>query len=82
MRTSGGATMYYDPRTMTPHAHEALLTWLKGEGLVSTDIAADNFSVHNGRVSGHRIIGKDRKGEPVTVHFTQRQINPLPEELL
>lgn len=80
--------MYYDPRTMTPHAHEALLAWLKGENLVPTDIVADNFSVHNGWISGYRIMSDAnghkivRNGEITTVHFTQRQINPLPEELL
>lgn len=79
--------MRLDPRTMTPHQHEALLTWLEGEGLVPRDIFVEHFTVHVGRVSGYRLL-RDEAGEPVRrrdrlvrVHFAQKQVHELPKEL-
>lgn len=74
---------------MTDEKRNALLEWVRSEGLDPADIVADgSFSVHNGKVSGYRFVrGQDgepvlnrRRNEFVTAHFSQPQKNPLPEE--
>lgn len=74
---------YFNTKFMTPHARDALLRWLQDEGLVPGEISAHRFSVHKGWISGYRFVDNVvRNNERVKVHFTQRQKNPLPEELI
>ena len=83
---------YIDPEAMTQDKRQALLEWLLGEGLVASEIVADNkFSVEAGSISGFKYLFDEngkivfRKTQntsyPVKVHFRQRQKNPLPEVL-
>lgn len=74
----------------TPEQREALLEWVRAEGLDPAEIADDGtFWVHYGRVSGHKFLfdeeGKRlwnrKRTEPVKVFFRQPQKNPLPEVL-
>ena len=54
-------------RDLTRDKREALLAWLQAQGLDPAEIADDGyFAVHNGRVRGHKFIGKSNS----TVHFS------------
>jgi len=75
---------------MTQEKREALLEFLKGEGLDPSEIVDDGrFSVHNGWVSGNRYIRSEdgkfiynaRRVDVLKVPFKQKQKNPLPEVL-
>lgn len=78
---------YFIPQEMHPDDREKFLAWFKAEetGFEPLDISADDFSVHKGRVSGKQIIRKvDGSAlvhgyHIVTVPFTRKQRNPLPE---
>lgn len=78
-------------RDLTPEQAKALKSWLDDEGLKAGDILDDGrFSVHNGRVSGSKILRDSedqlivniRRGEILTVPFNVKQKNPFPEELI
>lgn len=67
---------------------EALLEWVKAEGLVPEDIRDDGrFTVYGGLISGNELIRDGdgdkiiRNGDLATKHFVVKQKNPLPEIL-
>lgn len=77
-------------RYLTQEKREALLEFLKAEGLDPGEIVDDGrFSVHNGWISGNRyirhedgkLIANMRRLEVLKVPFKQKQKNPLPEVL-
>lgn len=78
---------YYNPLDMHEDDRQKFLAWFEAEdmGLEPLDVAAEGFSVHNGRVSGKQILrepdGSARMfdGSVVRVPFTREQRNPLPE---
>lgn len=81
---------YITAGNLTREKHDILLAWLETEGIDPTEIVDNGrFSVHNGRISGFLFLrtpeGRvkvNSRDEPVLVHFTQAQKNPLPEELI
>lgn len=78
---------YYNPLDMSQQDRDKFLEWFEAEdmGLEPLDVAAEGFSVHNGRVSGKQIIRKSdgtallHANGIVTVPFNRKQRNPLPE---
>lgn len=74
---------------LTREKHVMLLAWLESEGVDPTNVSDNGrFSVHDGRISGFLFLrtpeGRvkvNSRDEPVLVHFTQAQKNPLPEVL-
>lgn len=83
---------YFNITTMTREKRDLLLEWVEAEGLDPKEISGtEKFSVHNGRVAGHKLVWgtiddstplvNRRKKVVVTVPFNVPQVNPLPEEL-
>lgn len=78
---------YFCPQYMAEDVRQEFLDWVTNEGLDINQISADDFSVHNGWISGYRFLLTETgnkagwKGKTTKVHFTQRQQHPLPKGL-